>query len=77
MLGNRERNYARKLHKTIRRTGIERAAEMRASSENMKDVRARAMILRLADDYEKLADRAVTVTRRKRSNAGAIKSETT
>jgi hypothetical protein len=31
---------------------------MRALSETMKDVQARAMMLRLANDYAKLADRA-------------------
>jgi hypothetical protein len=37
---------------------LDRAAELRALSENMADVEARAIMLRLANDYEKLADRA-------------------
>ena len=37
---------------------LDSAAEMRALSENMADVEARAIMLRLASDYEKLADRA-------------------
>ena len=36
----------------------DRAAEMRALSEVMVDVETRAIMLRLADDYDKLADRA-------------------
>ena len=36
----------------------DRAAEMRALSDNIKDVRARAMMLKLAEDYDTLADRA-------------------
>jgi hypothetical protein len=31
---------------------------MRALSETMNDVEMRAMVLRLADEYEELADRA-------------------
>jgi hypothetical protein len=36
----------------------QRAAEMRAISANMNDMEAAAIMLRLADDYDKLADRA-------------------
>jgi hypothetical protein len=36
----------------------DRAAEMRVLSEQMKDPNARSMMLKLANDYEKLADRA-------------------
>jgi hypothetical protein len=35
-----------------------RAAEMRVLSDDVKDSKARSMLLRLANDYEKLADRA-------------------
>jgi hypothetical protein len=43
----------------------ERAAEMRASSKELKDNNTAAVILRLADLYDRLADRAEI-----RSNAG-------
>jgi hypothetical protein len=36
----------------------DRAAEMRVLSCEMKDFEARTLMLRLANDYEKLADRA-------------------
>src|SRR6516225_9862252 len=36
----------------------DRAAEMRVLSEMMNDVEARATMLRLADDYDRMADRA-------------------
>ena len=36
----------------------DRAAEIRALSDEMKDVKVRSLILRLANDYDKLADRA-------------------
>jgi len=36
----------------------DRAAEMRVLSIEMKDFEARTLMLKLANDYEKLADRA-------------------
>jgi hypothetical protein len=36
----------------------DRAAEMRVLSGEMKDFEARTMMLKLANDYDKLADRA-------------------
>jgi hypothetical protein len=36
----------------------DRAAEMRALAEDMTDVDTRSIMLRLASDYNKLADRA-------------------
>ncbi len=36
----------------------DRAAEMRALSAEMKDFEARKLMLKLASDYDKLADRA-------------------
>ena len=38
----------------------ERAAEMRSSSKELKDNNTAAIILRLADLYDRLADRAET-----------------
>jgi hypothetical protein len=37
---------------------LERAAQMRALSAHIKDAEARTIMLQLAVDYEKLADRA-------------------
>jgi hypothetical protein len=36
----------------------ERAAEMRALAEEMREIETGATMLKLADDYDKLADRA-------------------
>jgi hypothetical protein len=36
----------------------DRAAEMRVLAEEMNDIDARAMMLKLASDYDKLGDRA-------------------
>ena len=36
----------------------DRAAEMRALAETMRNVETKAIMLRLANDYDKLADRA-------------------
>lgn len=41
-----------------RKDGSERAAEMRASSKDLKDNNTAAVILRLAELYDRLADRA-------------------
>jgi hypothetical protein len=38
----------------------DRAAEMRLLSETMKDHETKLIMLRLADDYDKLGDRAKT-----------------
>jgi hypothetical protein len=37
----------------------DRAAEMRGLSEEMKDPKAKVLLLDLADDYDRLADRAL------------------
>jgi hypothetical protein len=42
----------------------ERASEMRASSKGLKDNNTVAVIMRLADLYDRLADRAETRSRR-------------
>jgi len=43
----------------------DRAAEMRVLANDMKEPKARAMVLSLADDYDKLADRAAERARRR------------
>jgi len=48
-----------------------RAAEMRASSTELKDKNTAAIIMRLADLYDRLADRART-----RGNRSALPDET-
>ena len=42
----------------------DRAAEMRVLSAEMKDFEARTLMLKLANDYDKLADRAEDRARR-------------
>ena len=42
----------------------DRAAEMRVLSETMNEVEARATMLRLADDYDEMGDRAEMRARR-------------
>jgi hypothetical protein len=49
----------------------ERAAEMRASSKELKDNNTVAVIMRLADLYNRLADRAET-----RGNRAVLTDET-
>ena len=41
---------------------LDRAAEMRALAETMRDVETKAIMLRLANDYDKLADRTARRT---------------
>jgi hypothetical protein len=49
----------------------ERAAEMRASSKELKDNNTAAVIMRLADLYDRLADRAET-----RGNSAVLPDDT-
>ena len=49
----------------------ERAAEMRASSKELKDNNTAAVIMRLADLYDRLADHAET-----RGNGAVLADET-
>jgi hypothetical protein len=49
----------------------QRAAEMRVSSKELKDNNTAAIIMRLADLYDRLADRAET-----RGNRAALADET-
>jgi hypothetical protein len=47
----------------------DRAAEMRVLAEEMNDIDTRAMMLQLANDYEKLGDRAEARTTDKPSKS--------
>jgi hypothetical protein len=49
-------------------TALDRAAEMRALAEGMKDAEPQQMMNRLADHYHKLADRAASRARSVSSN---------
>jgi hypothetical protein len=50
----------------MRLMSMERAIEMRASSKELKDNNTVAVIMRLADLYDRLADRAETRGNRER-----------
>jgi hypothetical protein len=45
-----------------------RAAEMRTLADEIRDVEARAMMFRLANDYDKLGDRAAERTHSKHNS---------
>lgn len=50
----------------------DRAAEMRVLSGEMKDFEARTLMLKLANDYDKLADRAEDRAKRHRLGPSQI-----